>query len=649
MNNYKILSLVLVVSVLGGIFHTTFAANIIEYTPVPPAPGVLFSDGVNSPLMDGPNFFWDKIKKNLGIGTNTPDASASLELKSTTKGILIPRMTTTQRNAITSPATGLQIYNLTTKQFNYWDGIQWIALGVGGSSTGLIGQTSGIISNPTVPGPGTETWLGDGAGSGSTQSGSKTIFLGIDAGRDSFASSGSNEQATVIGYRAGYQADRIESAVFIGPYAGKDVENFGGIAIGLQAGELASGHSSGVFIGVQAGRQSESLANPLFLGDSAGSNSVNTGGGGFGLAFVGYDTGSNTQDVGYVNFMGWGTGKGSIGVQHSNFIGYQTGVESEASYSNFIGSSAGSKATNASNSTFIGAAAGAYNFGLSTGSENSANSIFIGNNAGAKSGDFTLDNVSTPGWSILIGNDTSTGGYSDSIALGEGATSTASKQFMIGSTIGSIDSTIIRGSSSTSCTITTGTGMACSSDERLKTNIKDIPSVLEKLMNVKTISYDWKGKTNEKSMWGFSAQNMESQFPEMVLTDKATGYKAVYYGNLTTILTKAIQELNTKIDKISEGVAMVKSLVVDSLKVGSAEKPTGITLYDEVTSEPYCFSIANGNSKTVAGECGSVTAEKKTRRSGGSNRSPSRSSGNTSSNETSTGESMIQTLIQLVR
>jgi hypothetical protein len=42
--------------------------------------------------------------------TATPDASAILDVQSTTQGMLIPRMTETQKNAISSPATGLMIY-----------------------------------------------------------------------------------------------------------------------------------------------------------------------------------------------------------------------------------------------------------------------------------------------------------------------------------------------------------------------------------------------------------------------------------------------------------------------------------------------------------------------------------------------------------
>jgi uncharacterized protein (TIGR02145 family) len=47
----------------------------------------------------------------IGIGTNTPNANAALELASTSQGMLFPRMTTAQRDAIVSPATGLSIFN----------------------------------------------------------------------------------------------------------------------------------------------------------------------------------------------------------------------------------------------------------------------------------------------------------------------------------------------------------------------------------------------------------------------------------------------------------------------------------------------------------------------------------------------------------
>ena len=72
---------------------------------------------------------------NVGIGTTVPAATSILDLTSTTKGFLAPRMTTTQRDAITSPATGLMIYNTTTNAYNVYNGTTWGAVGGGGGGS----------------------------------------------------------------------------------------------------------------------------------------------------------------------------------------------------------------------------------------------------------------------------------------------------------------------------------------------------------------------------------------------------------------------------------------------------------------------------------------------------------------------------------
>ena len=63
-----------------------------------------------------------------GIGVASKDASAILELKSTTQGFLPPKMTTTQRNAIASPANGLIVDDITLNATFRFDGTNWIEL-----------------------------------------------------------------------------------------------------------------------------------------------------------------------------------------------------------------------------------------------------------------------------------------------------------------------------------------------------------------------------------------------------------------------------------------------------------------------------------------------------------------------------------------
>lgn len=102
-----------------------------------------------------------RAQGNVGIGTTSPDASALLDLTSTSRGLLVPRMTEAQKNAIGSPATGLLIYetdNATTGTYagqtptfwyynsSMWTPFRnsgWLLLGNAGtsSSTNFIGTT----------------------------------------------------------------------------------------------------------------------------------------------------------------------------------------------------------------------------------------------------------------------------------------------------------------------------------------------------------------------------------------------------------------------------------------------------------------------------------------------------------------------------
>lgn len=73
----------------------------------------------------------DVMYAPLGIlaGVGVEDPSAVANFSSTTKGILVPRLTTAQRDAIATPGSSLFIFNKDSTKFNYYDGAAWQEIG----------------------------------------------------------------------------------------------------------------------------------------------------------------------------------------------------------------------------------------------------------------------------------------------------------------------------------------------------------------------------------------------------------------------------------------------------------------------------------------------------------------------------------------
>ncbi len=80
--------------------------------------------------------------QSVGIGTNSPLPSAQLDISSSTKGLLVPRMTTSARLGILSPAKGLMVYDSTAKQFYYHDGTGWQFILPNGSNASGWGSSN---------------------------------------------------------------------------------------------------------------------------------------------------------------------------------------------------------------------------------------------------------------------------------------------------------------------------------------------------------------------------------------------------------------------------------------------------------------------------------------------------------------------------
>ena len=82
-------------------------------------------EGNNTAVIGDTNIIKTVLRGQIGIGTTAPVPSAQVQIDSTTKGFLPPRMTTTEINAIVMPAAGLVVYNTTSAHICYYNGTAW--------------------------------------------------------------------------------------------------------------------------------------------------------------------------------------------------------------------------------------------------------------------------------------------------------------------------------------------------------------------------------------------------------------------------------------------------------------------------------------------------------------------------------------------
>ncbi|MDA9333745.1 hypothetical protein N9Q52_01680 [Polaribacter sp.] len=206
----------------------------------------------------------------VGVGTTTPDASAALDITSTTKGLLIPRMTNTQRDAIVSPASGLMIYQSDQDfGFYFYNGTQWTIVGietVNGTaneievSTSNATTTIGLPDNTTITTSVTVDGLYFGTGAGD---GDNNLAVGSSMG------SGTGKRNTAIGSGA------LES------YSGTGYDN--NTAIGYSNMKALSTGSGNTALGAEnmfsltTGIANTSIGNQTMLNVSEGSNNTGLG------------------------------------------------------------------------------------------------------------------------------------------------------------------------------------------------------------------------------------------------------------------------------------------------------------------------------------------------------------------------------------
>jgi len=220
------------------------------------------------------------LSAQVGIGTETPDASSMLDISSTSKGILVPRMTENQKNAISSPAQGLLIFQINgAVGFYSYDGSNWLHL-IHGSSQGLyFGPGTGNGDNNLAVG----TSMGSGTGKRNTAIGSRALQNYSGSNFDNNTAVGyyalqkvtDGQQNTALGAETMFELTSGDHNTAIGAQTIINSTGSGNTALGYRAGETLTTGSNNILIGKNSNVSSNNLSNAIVIGAGATVNASN--------------------------------------------------------------------------------------------------------------------------------------------------------------------------------------------------------------------------------------------------------------------------------------------------------------------------------------------------------------------------------------
>jgi len=360
----------------------------------------------------------------------------------------------------------------------------------------------------------------------------------------------------------------------------------------------------------------EVLEDNTFFGIDAGNNNDRTITEGRNNTFLGSYAGKSNSDGAYNTFIGSRAGEDHVSNDYATYIGYNTAaknisgryntaVGSQASFYNtegesnvIIGFQANFRNTGGQKNTIMGYQAGhggstffdsdanvfiGYQAGYF---EQGSNKLYIDNNSTTEpliygefnnneleiNGDLTIDvpvGSAESRAEIKFGYQNSPeytidyDGSNDKFEIREGNTQVMIIQdYNIG--IKRTPTTNDLEVSGTASKSSAGDWLA-NSDARLKKNIKPLNSslVLSKLLQLQGITYEWNDKRQgydrpKGEQYGFTAQNIEEVFPELVTTDNE-GYLQTSYGTYDAMYIEAIRALCEKIELLENRVKMLES------------------------------------------------------------------------------------------
>jgi hypothetical protein len=343
------------------------------------------------------------INAQVKISNNnsSPDASAMLDIESSSKGLLLPRMSGSQMNLISNAAKGLLVFNLTDSSFYMHLDTGWtkIATGLnvwtkngddiynnnsGNTGIGTSSPANKLHVNGNVKVDGNINLLNSTNTTGviykeglpflhnAGVTAQQNVYLGTNAG--SFASTAKKNVAvgsealansegadnTAVGYRAAYSlvggTTYTESYknTFIGYLCGENATGgINNVAVGNEAGySLATGSNGNVLVGSTAGRNITTGVGNVLIGNNTqtSTGSLNTGiGGNSGISFsngsynswLGADAIRSNKSGGYNTAIGASAQRDDSSGSFNAYLGAFSGVATYGSYNLFMGPFAG--------------------------------------------------------------------------------------------------------------------------------------------------------------------------------------------------------------------------------------------------------------------------------------------------------------------
>ena len=480
------------------------------------------------------------LAQNIGIGTTTPDASAKLDITSTSSGLLVPRMSSLQRTNIATPAQDLLVYDTDTNTFWFYNASAWTNLSVSASAGWSLTGNAG--TNPSTHFMGTTDnqplrWRVNNTWAGEIHPTNGNVFFGLSSG-----------QANTTGYQNtanGANALKLNTSGHVNTALGNlalaanTTEHFT-TAIG------GSALSSNTAVGYNTATGSAAL-----YFSSTGNYNTATGYGALYLNSTGISNTATGYQTLYKNSTGlYNTANGSSALE-SNTEGYlNTSVGAGALYGNTIGFTNVAVGSSALRSNTIG---------YSNTSIRSDALLFN-----------TIGRYNTAiGYRALINNKTGDGnsalGYdagpnmsdlSNTTCIGNGTIATANNQMVLGNAnvtqfycYGAFVGTTAFASNLT--VLNTGQIVRSTSSRRYKKDITDLEINTSNIYKLKPVSYN--SHTDDTRHFGLIAEEVADVIPELAMYSKEKDVvngsasdkvvpDAVQYPLLSVLMLKEVQK-----------------------------------------------------------------------------------------------------------